>query len=371
MNRNRNESEIETIIMKHLLRTFQIVGGWQKHQSERSTFGSVHGLPGVLDGATIEYRTLLKMFLALVLNMLQLTSNGSNLNSKDISNNNIEKNFRQMDSIPFKNKSLLNVNSYFIFLGQNLEQEFTRPFHFKKKSWENFGKYAVITVALSFADEPVQQAALKLRNKNTGINNLSKDLSDFGGIYEVLTVAGLGTYGLISSNNKLVNTTLLTSQAYITSGAMMTFLKILSGRTRPSYYPAGVEAEPRFLGPFHRKLNDANGSNENSSFPSGHSTVAFAVATVFASEYKEIPVVPVIAYSAASLISISRITENKHWITDVFSGAALGYFSGKLVVKNYHLFQKLSSSEKEKNSISFSVCYNWNHIEPALLYQFR
>ena len=210
-----------------------------------------------------------------------------------------------------------------------------------------------------------------MRNHNTGINVLGKDLSDFGGIYEILTVAGLGAYGLVSRNNKLVNTTLLTSQAYITSGVMMTFLKILAGRTRPSYYPSNVEAEPRFLGPFHRKLNDANGTHENSSFPSGHSTVAFAVATVFATEYKDIPVVPVIAYSAASLISLSRITENKHWITDVFSGAALGYFSGKMVVKNYHLFQKLSSSEKRKNVISFSVNYNFNHIEPALIYQFR
>ena len=95
------------------------------------------------------------------------------------------------------------------------------------------------------------------------------------------------------------------------------------------------------------------------------------MATVFATEYKDIPVVPVIAYSAASLISLSRITENKHWITDVFSGAALGYFSGKMVVKNYHLFQKLSSSEKRENVISFSVNYNFNHIEPALIYQFR
>jgi len=356
--------------MKPVLKTFQIPG-WGRHQPGRSAVSGVSSAHMKSGKATIWNASIIKVFLALVLNMFQLTATAGNLNHKEISNKNNETNFRQIDSIPFENYPLVNFNSYFIFLGQNLKQEFTGPFHFKKKDWENFGKYAVITIALSFADEPVQQAALRLRNRNAGINPISKDLSDFGGTYEVLTVAGLGAYGLISSNNKLVNTTLLTSQAYIISGAMMTFLKILSGRTRPSYYPAGVEAEPRFLGPFHRKLNDANGSNENSSFPSGHSTVAFGVATVFATEYRDNPVVPVIAYSAASLISISRITENKHWITDVFSGAALGYFSGKLVVKNYHLFQKNSSSEKKKNSVSFSVNYNWNHIEPALIYQFR
>ncbi|HET7115580.1 MAG TPA: phosphatase PAP2 family protein [Hanamia sp.] len=268
-------------------------------------------------------------------------------------------------------KSLLHFNSYFSLLGKNLKDGFTKPFHLSKKDWVNFGKYAAVTFALSFADEPVQQAALRLRNRNTGLNNLSKGVSNFGGIYEVFAVAGIGAYGLISKNNKLANTALLSSQAYITSGAITIVLKFLSGRTRPSYYPPGVEAEPKFLVPFHKNLNDANGSKENSSFPSGHATVTFAVATVFATEYKDKPLVPVVAYSAASLISISRITENKHWITDVFTGAAIGYLSGKLAIKNFHRFQKDSSSERKKNSISFSVNYNWDHIEPCLIYQFR
>ena len=304
----------------------------------------------------------LKMVLFLTLNFPLLSSAIGNLNYKVI---------RQVDSIPFQNTPLLNFNSYFILLGQNVKQEFTKPFHLNKRDWGNLGKYATVTFALSFTDEPIQQSALRLRNRNTSLNDISKGLSDFGGIYEVLTVAGLGAYGLIRSNNKLVNTTLLSSQAYITSGAVMIFLKFLTGRTRPSYYPVDVEAEPRFLGPFHGKLNDANGTNENSSFPSGHSTVAFAVATVFAMEYKDKPLVPVVAYTAASLISMSRITENKHWVTDVVTGVAIGYLSGKLVVKNYRSFQKITSSEKKKNSISLSVHYNWGHIEPALIYQFR
>ena len=210
-----------------------------------------------------------------------------------------------------------------------------------------------------------------MRNRNTGLNNISKVVTNFGGLNEVFTVAGIGAYGLITSNNKLVNTTLLSSQAFIVSGTITTVLKFLSGRTRPSYYPANVEAEPRFFGPFPKRLNDANGSYENSSFPSGHSTVAFAVATVFASEYKDNPVVPVIAYSAASLIAISRITENKHWVTDVFSGAALGYFSGKLVVKNYQAFKKVHSLQKRKSSITFSLNYSFGHLEPMIVYKFN
>ena len=312
----------------------------------------------------------LKVFLLVTLNIPLLASARCGLNHKEIFNQTDKKYSCQIDSIPLQNYPLLNFHSYFILLGQDVKQEFTKPFHLKKKDWGNLGKYAAVTFALSFADEPIQQSALRLKNRNTSLNDISKGLSDFGSIYEVFTVAGIGAYGLISKNNRLANTALLSSQAYITSGAIMTVLKLLSGRTRPSYYPAGVEAEPRFLGPFHKSLNDANGSNENSSFPSGHSTVAFAVATVFATEYKDKPLVPLVAYTAASLISMSRITENKHWITDVVTGTAIGYLSGKLVVKNYHCFQKITSSERKKNSISFSLNYSFGHLEPGLIYKF-
>ena len=268
-------------------------------------------------------------------------------------------------------KLLMNPKTYLILLGSDLKQEVTKPFHLKKKDWATLGEFTAITVACSFADEPIQQSALRLKSKQTSLNDISKGLSDFGGIYEIFTVAGIGAYGLISSNNKLVTTTLLASQAYITGGTIMTLLKFLTGRTRPSYYPAGVEAEPRFLRPFHRKLNDANGTNENSSFPSGHATVAFAVATVFATEYKDKPWVPIISYTTASLIGASRITENKHWITDVIVGTALGYVTGKLVDKNYNEYAKTKSGNAQKNKVSFYLKYNFNHLEPGLVYTFR
>lgn len=268
-------------------------------------------------------------------------------------------------------KLLLNPKTYFILLGSDLKQEVTKPFHLKKKDWATLGEFTAITLASSFADEPIQQSALKLKRRNTGLNDISKGLSDFGGLYEIFTVAGIGAYGLVSSNNKLVTTTLLASQAYITGGTIMTVLKFLTGRTRPSYYPPGVEAEPQFLGPFHRKLNDANGTNENSSFPSGHATVAFAVATVFATEYKDKPWVPIISYTTASLIGASRITENKHWITDVMVGAALGYVTGKLVDKNYHNYAKSKSASRQRNKISLHLKYNFNHLEPGLVYTFK
>ncbi|MGH2647334.1 MAG: phosphatase PAP2 family protein, partial [Ginsengibacter sp.] len=297
-----------------------------------------------------------------LINKLDSLSRKKDSAGKQINNTNPE---------AYNQSTKLTFNSYFILLGSDLKQEFTKPFHMNKKDWGNFGKFAAVTVALSFADEPIQKAALKLRNRNTGINNVSKYVTNFGGIYEAYTLAGLGAYGFIFKNEKLKTTTLLATQAYITAGALESVVKFISGRTRPSFYDPSVEAEPKFLGPFSKTATTASGKKIYSSFPSGHTTVAFAAATVFASEYKNHPLVPVIAYSAATLIGISRITENKHWSTDVFVGAALGYLAGKHVVNNYHRYAKLKAPNQKKNSVSINLNYSLGHWEPGLVYRFK
>ena len=89
-----------------------------------------------------------------------------------------------------------------------------------------------------------------------------------------------------------------------------------------------------------------------------------------AMEYKNQPIVPIIAYSAASLIGVSRITENRHWISDVFAGAALGYFTGRLVVNNYHRYAKLKAPKQKNNSVSLNLQYNFGRLMPGLVYRF-
>ncbi len=265
----------------------------------------------------------------------------------------------------------LTLNSYFVLLGSSLKQEFTKPFHMTKRDWKNFGIFAGSIAAISFADEPIQKAALKLRQRNTGINNVSRFITNFGGLYEVGTLVGLGAYGYIFKNEKLKTTTLLATQSYVTAAALESVMKFLSGRTRPSYYDANMEAEPRFTGPFSRTARDAGGKKVYSSFPSGHTTVAFAAATVFASEYRTTAEVPIIAYSVASLIGISRITENKHWTTDVLVGAAIGLLSGHQVVNNYHRYAKIKNAQKKKDQITFTMSYSYGHLQPGLVLHFR
>lgn len=63
------------------------------------------------------------------------------------------------------------------------------------------------------------------------------------------------------------------------------------------------------------------------SFPSGHATAAFAVATVESQWHpKEAP----LWYLGATLISASRVALDRHFTQDVVAGAAIGYFTARL-----------------------------------------
>ncbi len=72
------------------------------------------------------------------------------------------------------------------------------------------------------------------------------------------------------------------------------------------------------------------------SFPSGHAASSFAVASVFAYEYRDHLAVPIVAYSLASVISASRLSARRHWFSDIFVGGSTGFLLGRYVYKKHH-----------------------------------
>jgi PAP2 superfamily len=75
-----------------------------------------------------------------------------------------------------------------------------------------------------------------------------------------------------------------------------------------------------------------DGSGERS-FPSTHATAAFSVATLEAELH---PDEALLWYGGASLIAASRVTLNKHRISEVLAGAALGWGMTKLELRQKH-----------------------------------
>ena len=80
------------------------------------------------------------------------------------------------------------------------------------------------------------------------------------------------------------------------------------------------------------------------SFPSGHTTEAFAGATIFCDEFAQHNTwLTVTAYTSATAVGALRVLNNRHWANDVIAGAGFGILSAKLSeliiephVKEYH-----------------------------------
>ena len=94
-----------------------------------------------------------------------------------------------------------------------------------------------------------------------------------------------------------------------------------------------------------------DGTTANS-WPSGHTATAFVGATILHKEYglTRSPWYSVVGYSAATATGIMRVLNNRHWVSDVLSGAGIGIVSGELayllsdlIYKDRHILRKTLS----------------------------
>ena len=139
-------------------------------------------------------------------------------------------------------------------------------------------------------------------------------------VYGLGAAAGtLYFVGRARKDDRARETGLLSAEAMVDSVIVEGALKGITQRARPL---DGVERSEFFDG--------------GSSFPSGHSTQAWAVATVIANEYKHRRAVQIAAYGVASAVSVARFTGHKHYISDVVAGSAMGFGIGKFVYNKHH-----------------------------------
>jgi membrane-associated phospholipid phosphatase len=276
----------------------------------------------------------------------------------------------------YNENTKITVHTYLVLVWDDVKQQVTSPFRATGSDWLKIGGFGLVTTAcVLFADKPINRVAVNFRNKSPTAVSISSYVTNFGAQYEIYTLAGFAAYGYLFKKEKTKTTTWLATQAYISGAIIETSLKYITGRQRPSYYdPVTGKNSPTWHGPFYQFTRDKNGFHPDntaySSFPSGHTTVAFAAATVFAMEYKDSKFAPILAYSAASLIGLSRIMQNAHWASDVLVGAALGYLCGRQVVNNYHRYAKIQNAKK-KNTLSFSLNYFNGTLLPGIVYTFR
>src|SRR5207244_2527180 len=83
------------------------------------------------------------------------------------------------------------------------------------------------------------------------------------------------------------------------------------------------------------------GSNDYQSMPSGHTIAAFAAAAAVSSETsrwwpKTRWIIGPVIYAGAAATGWSRMYNNRHWASDVVTGAMIGTFAGNKVVRWHH-----------------------------------
>lgn len=102
--------------------------------------------------------------------------------------------------------------------------------------------------------------------------------------------------------------------------------------------------------------------SNNHSFPSGHTATAFMLATMLHKEYglTRSPLYSIAGYSLATATALSRQLNNKHWFSDVLTGAGIGilstevgYYIADLIFKKKGLIRQPLKSTQQSDQYSF------------------
>ncbi len=101
-----------------------------------------------------------------------------------------------------------------------------------------------------------------------------------------------------------------------------------------------------------------DGSN-NKSFPSGHTTTAFAAAEFMRREYKEVSAwYGISAYTVAAATAYLRMYNNKHWLGDVVAGAGAGILSTDIAYWVYPSIKKWLFKKNPKTTTMILPAYD-------------
>jgi membrane-associated phospholipid phosphatase len=143
-------------------------------------------------------------------------------------------------------------------------------------------------------------------------------------ILEYSSVAAPALFALVLDPEDFLIMGIVYGQALSIAFTVKNLLNYLLPRYRPYMYTGGASG--------------IDSSENDRSFPSGHTTVAFAAATagvtIYAMTFPDSPyLIPfaVASYGMAALTASLRVTAGMHFVTDVAAGAMLGSAIGYLV----------------------------------------
>ena len=165
-----------------------------------------------------------------------------------------------------------------------------------------------------------------LQNASTGVEVIASP-----GAYVI--GAGLYALGRIGKYDRVADLGWHGTEAVLLAEGMTYTIKGFAGRARP-FLSHGTDPDALYFA-------KGFGDGDYTSFPSGHSTTAFAAAAAVTNETtrwwpRSTWIVGPLMYTGAAAVGLSRMYHNRHWASDVVMGAAIGTFTGRKVVQYAH-----------------------------------
>ncbi|MEN6445309.1 MAG: phosphatase PAP2 family protein [Candidatus Cloacimonas sp.] len=209
---------------------------------------------------------------------------------------------------------------YLLSYPATIYTEATAPLNWQKANWLQASVIILTAGSLYFLDDELRE--LYQRNRTEFTDNIFTGAKQCGEVKIVLPALAITTLGgYLAQNEKITDTGLLCLKSSVLALSVTQILKMASQRQRPL-----KDQGEQFW-------NGSKFSFHNDSFPSGHSTLVWSIAPIIAEANQPIKWIPPTVYVMATLTSLSRLNDDQHWTSDVFTGAVIGYVTAKLTLK--------------------------------------
>jgi len=208
-------------------------------------------------------------------------------------------------------------NDFSIFVDDGLTLA-TSPLNFTTNDWLKTGAF-VLATGLAFTLDPSIKDEVNQQH-NSSLDNTTSFSEKYGRIsYAGIFAGGMYLTGKIIGSENISTTGRMLVESILYSSAVASLMKYTIGRARPYTNEGPSDA-------FEYTFKE-----DHFSFPSGHTAIAFAVSTVLSRRIDN-PFATIALYGLAGFTGYQRIYDDKHWFSDVFVGAAIGYFIGNNIV---------------------------------------
>lgn len=209
--------------------------------------------------------------------------------------------------------------------------------------WLKIGLLSAGTfIIIEAADEPIRDEVLENQQY---YNSVPIEIGNIWGDWypTVIIAGGFAIHGWLGDNTSSKKIAFEIIQSGLYTEIVTQILKNSFGRARPYMEQGPTEFKPfAFLGVDYTSL------------PAGHTSWAFSLSTVLARNVKPV-LLKILAYIPAGLTFIARVYQDKHWASDNFLGAAVGYFIATWVVDQHEKVVENDSEESQLGIRNFNI----------------